>query len=150
MKVDPSIEANAYLETTNATEVKRCINSDTIAMMGIRACENHGDHMPSGAHLIFPSEFMKRITAKLIDVIVLPYLPYGLSLHHDEYQMTINIQSSTVVNLIQDICHSIIKDAIRRILVINGHVGNIAPIEIAFRYIKNKYPEVVLSFLEPW
>lgn len=148
MRVDPSTEANAYLETTNATEVKRCINSDTIAIMGIRACENHGDQMPFGADLIFPSELMRRITAKLNDVIVLPYLPNGLSLHHEEYQMT--NQSRILVNLIQDICHSTIKGGIRRILVINGHDGNIAPIEIAFRYIKNKYPEVVLSCLESW
>jgi creatinine amidohydrolase len=64
--------------------------------------------------------------------------------------MTISLQSGTVVRIIRDICQSLIKNGIQRILIINGHDGNIAPIEIASRYVKNRDPTVVIACLEAW
>jgi len=39
---------------------------------------------------------------------------------------------------------------IKRILIINGHDGNIAPIEMASRIVKERNPHVVISCLESW
>jgi creatinine amidohydrolase len=52
--------------------------------------------------------------------------------------------------VIEDLLTSLIKHGIRRILIINGHDGNIAPIELASRIIKDKHPEAVISCLEAW
>jgi creatinine amidohydrolase len=52
--------------------------------------------------------------------------------------------------VIEDLFSSIIKNGIRRILVINGHDGNIAPIESAARTTKNRHAEVVIACLEAW
>ena len=150
MKVDTKIDKNDELANMNALQVKSCVNSNTTAIVVIGACENHGDHMPFGADFIFPTELLKRVAVKLNNVIVLPYLPYGMSSHHGDYQMTISLQSGTLVRLIQDICHSLIRNGISRILIINGHDGNIAPIEIASRYVKSKHPKVVIACLEAW
>jgi creatinine amidohydrolase len=69
---------------------------DTIDILVIGACENYGDHMPFGANFIFPTEFLKRISAaKLKNIIILPHIPYDQILHHDEYHMTMNIQPNT-------------------------------------------------------
>lgn len=152
MKVKSKNDGNGggELASMNALKVKSCINENTTVIIVIGACENHGDHMPFGADFIFPTELLKRVAAKLKDAIILPYIPYGMSSHHADYQMTISLQSGTVVRIIQDICESIIKNGIRRILIINGHDGNIAPIEIASRYVKNKHPKVVIACLEAW
>jgi creatinine amidohydrolase len=45
---------------------------------------------------------------------------------------------------------SLAKNEIKKVLVINGHDGNIAPIEVASRNIKDKYPEMVIACLESW
>ena len=150
MKVEKRIDKNGELATMNAVQVKNCINRNTTAIIVVGACENHGDHMPFGADFIFPKELLRRIAVKLKNVIILPYLPYGLSSHHSDYQMTISLRSGTVVRIIQDICQSLIKNGIQRILIINGHDGNIAPIEIASRYVKNLNPTVVIACLEAW
>jgi creatinine amidohydrolase len=150
MRFDSRTDTNGELATMNAIQVKNCINRSTTAIIVLGACENHGDHMPFGADFIFPTEFLKRVSAKLNNVIILPFIPYGLSSHHNDYQMTISLQSETVVRIIRDICQSLIKNGILRILIVNGHDGNIAPIEIASRYIKNKYPTVVIACLEAW
>jgi creatinine amidohydrolase len=150
MKVQSKTDKNGVLAAMNAVQVKNCITRNTTAIIVIGACENHGDHMPFGADFIFPTEFLKRISAKLKNVIILPHIPYGLSSHHNDYQMTISLQSGTVIRIIRDICESLIKNGIQRILIINGHDGNIAPIEIASRYVKNRYPTVVIACLEAW
>jgi creatinine amidohydrolase len=39
---------------------------------------------------------------------------------------------------------------INKVLIVNGHDGNIPPIEIAARDIKLKYPEMGLAVLDAW
>jgi creatinine amidohydrolase len=64
--------------------------------------------------------------------------------------MTMSINAETLVTIISDLLTSLIQNKIRRVLIINGHDGNIAPIEIASRSIKNKHPEVTIACLESW
>jgi len=138
------------VEEMNAIEVRKTINEKTIAILVFGACENHGDHMPFGSDFIFPTEVAKRVATKVSNVIVLPAIPYGVSLHHDKFQMTMSINAETLVSIISDLLTSLIQNKIRRVLIINGHDGNIAPIEIAARSIKNKHPEVTIACLESW
>ena len=138
------------IEEMNAIEVRKTINEKTIAVLVFGACENHGNHMPFGSDFIFPIEVAKRVAAKVSNAIVLPAIPYGVSLHHDKFQMTMSINPETLVGIISDLLTSLIQNKIRRVLIINGHDGNIAPIEIAARSIKNKHPEMIIACLESW
>ena len=45
---------------------------------------------------------------------------------------------------------SCIRNGITHIFLMNGHDGNIAPIEIASRKIKEKYPEARIASLPQW
>ena len=143
-------KSNFLLEEMNAVDVKNKIDENTIAITVFGACENHGDHMPFGSDFIFPMELAKRISAKHRNCILLPLVPYGVSNHHNEIQMTISLDANTIINLIQDILSSIIKHGIKRILILNGHDGNIAPLEIASRKIKDQHPKVTIACLESW
>jgi creatinine amidohydrolase len=144
---------NRLLEEMNAQQVRKNINRKSIAILVFGACENHGDHMPFGSDFIFPMELAKRIVAKSKEkknTIILPAVPYGVSLHHNEFQMTMSLEPHTLQMVIEDLFSSIIKNRIRRILVINGHDGNIAPIESAARTTKNRHADVVIACLEAW
>jgi creatinine amidohydrolase/Fe(II)-dependent formamide hydrolase-like protein len=52
-----------------------------------------------------------------------------------------------MIRAIEDICSGLIENKINRILILNGHDGNIAPIEISARTIKDRYPDVVIACL---
>jgi creatinine amidohydrolase len=95
-------------------------------------------------------ELAKRLGSKLKNVLVLPPVPYGVSLHHVDFQMTISFETTTLVRVIEDLLTSIIKHRVNKILIINGHDGNIAPIELAARTIKDRHPKVVIGCLEAW
>jgi creatinine amidohydrolase len=139
-----------FIEEMNAVEVRKTVNEKTIAILVFGACENHGDHLPFGSDFIFPTEIAKRLATKVNNVIVLPAIPYGVSLHHDQFQMTMSINPETLVGIISDLLSSLIQNKIRRVLIINGHDGNIGPIEVAARSIKNKHPEMTIACLESW
>lgn len=140
------------LEEMNAVQVRKNTNNETVAVIVLGACENHGDHMPFGSDFIFPMELAKRLVRKTEkkNIIILPAVPYGVSLHHNEFQMTVSLESYTLQSVIVDLVESVIRNGIRRILVINGHDGNIAPIESAARTCKDRHPEAVIACLEAW
>lgn len=144
------VKYKRFIEEMNAVEVRKTVNEKTIAILVFGACENHGDHMPFGSDFIFPTEIAKRLASKVNNVIVLPAIPYGVSLHHDQFQMTMSINPETLVGVISDLLSSLIQNKIRRVLIINGHDGNIGPIEVAARSIKNKHPEMTIACLESW
>jgi creatinine amidohydrolase len=143
---------NRYvLSEMNAYELKQFITHETIGLLIFGACENHGDHMPFGSDFITPFELAKRVAASYgKKIVILPPIPYGVSSHHKDFFMTISFEPDTMVNVIRDILQSLVNNNITRILIINGHDGNIAPIELASRIIKERNPGVVISCLESW
>jgi creatinine amidohydrolase len=140
----------SVLAEMNASQLREAAKDDTVAVLIFGACENHGDHMPFGADFIMPFELAKRVAKKYQNMIVLPPMPYGVSSHHRDFQMTMTLEPQTMVAVIRDILQSLVDNRIRRILIINGHDGNIAPIELASRTIKEKNPGVVICCLESW
>ena len=126
------------------------------------ACENHGNHMPFGSDFIFPMKLFEKVVDEISNndasasdpnknnLILLPAIPYGVSSHHNDFQMTMSLEPTTMISIIENIFSSLVKNGIKKILVINGHDGNISPIEIASRKIKNEAPNVAISCLESW
>jgi creatinine amidohydrolase len=116
--------------------------------------------MPFGSDFIFPRKLVENVINDLSkndntrslynSLILLPAIPYGVSSHHDNFQMTMSVKPSTMVSLMEDILLSLVKNGVRKILVINGHDGNIAPIEIASRNVKSENEDVVIACLESW
>ena len=141
----------SILSEMNACDLKQFIKNETVGLLIFGACENHGDHMPFGSDFIMPFELAKRVAASYgKKMIVFPPIPYGVSSHHKDFFMTISLEPDTMVNVIRDILQSLVNNSITRILIINGHDGNIAPIELASRIIKERNPGVVISCLESW
>jgi creatinine amidohydrolase len=141
----------SILSEMNACDLKQFIKHETVGLLIFGACENHGDHMPFGSDFIMPFELAKRVAASYgKKMIVFPPIPYGVSSHHKDFFMTISFEPDTMVNVIRDILQSLVNNSITRILIINGHDGNIAPIELASRIIKERNPGVVISCLESW
>lgn len=152
------MDKKLLLEEMNANQVKNVVNDNSIAFIILGSCENHGNHLPFGSDSIFPMNLAKIILEK-IDIdnpssdhkyFILPVVPYGVSIHHNDFQMTLSLKFSTLISVIEDLLDSLAKNEIKKVLVINGHDGNIAPIEVASRNLKDKYPDMVIACLESW
>ena len=152
------MDKKLLLEEMNASQVRKVINKNSIAFIILGSCENHGSHLPFGSDFIFPMNLTKIILEKIVNnnpssennYFILPVVPYGVSIHHNDFQMTISLKFSTMIAVIEDLLDSLAKNEIKKVFVINGHDGNIAPIEVASRNLKDKYPDMVIACLESW
>ena len=60
------------LEEMNAIQLRKNVNSKTVAIVVFGACENHGDHMPFGSDIFVPMELARRVASHARNVLVLP------------------------------------------------------------------------------
>ena len=152
------MDRKLLLEEMNADQVRKVVNNNSIAFIILGSCENHGDHLPFGSDSIFPLNLAKIISDSIVknnpssdhNCFILPVIPYGVSIHHNDFQMTVSLKFSTMISIIEDVLDSLAKNSIKKVIIINGHDGNIAPIEVASRNLKDKYPDMVIACLESW
>ncbi len=102
--------------------------SRTIALLPLGALEQHGNHLPVVTDTALVTEIARRAEATLPDkVSLLPTLWAGSSHHHLGFPGTVSISSETYINVLQDLVDCLIAIGYQRIVLLNGHGGNITP-----------------------
>ncbi len=64
--------------------------------------------------------------------------------------MCISLSDDTLIKIVREMLESVIYWGINKVVIINGHDGNIAAIEVAARQIKVEHPEFNLAVLDAW
>ena len=102
---------------------RRIKRKKQIAVIPVGSIEQHGPHLPISTD----SDIVTKIATKLserINGVLLPTINYGVSDEHFPF-FNLSIKKSTLSRVLDDICKSLIKNGISRILIINGHYGNV-------------------------
>lgn len=120
------------------------------AILAVGSCENHGYHLPHGTDTFVSYMIAEKIAAQVEGLLVLPPVNVGYSEHYAHFPFTLSISCETMVAVLKDIMRSVIRNGIEKIFIMNGHDGNIAPIEIAARSIKTEYKDVKIASLDAW
>ena len=117
------MDKKLLLEEMNADQVRKVVNNNSIAFIILGSCENHGDHLPFGSDSIFPLNLAKIISDDIVknnpssdhNCIILPVIPYGVSIHHNDFQMTMSLKFSTMISVIEDVLDSLAKNNIKKV-----------------------------------
>ncbi|MCI9468992.1 MAG: creatininase family protein [Oscillospiraceae bacterium] len=120
------------------------------AILAIGSCEAHGPHLASGTDTLVSHMLSCQIADRVKGLLVLPPITVGYSAHYDTFPFTLTLGYETVTQVIYEYIESCIRNGITHIFLLNGHDGNIAPIEIASRRIKENYPEARIAALPAW
>ena len=115
-----------------------------IAIIPVGSIEQHGPHLPISTD----SDIVTEISLQLSDNIngvLLPTINYGISDEHFPF-FNLSIKKSTLSRILEDICESLIKNGISRILIINGHYGNLDSLKSFERKQKNNRKIKVFSY----
>ncbi|ARP73555.1 creatininase [Streptomyces pluripotens] len=98
-------------------------------LLPVGSTEQHGPHLPTGVDDFLSAEACRRAAAIMADherpVVVAPSLWCGLSDHHLAFGGTFTLTLRTYHALLRDLCRSIITAGFGKILIVNGHGGNI-------------------------
>lgn len=120
------------------------------AILAIGSCEAHGQHIAEGCDTLVSYKLSKQVADRMDDMLVLPPITVGYSGHYDSFPFTLTLSYDTTTQVIYDIIESCIRQGIDHIFLMNGHDGNIAPIEVASRKIKEVYPQAQIAALTQW
>jgi creatinine amidohydrolase len=119
-------------------------------IIGIGSFENHGFHMPFGTDALVSNIISEKVAEQIEGLLVLPPINYGYSAHYSQFPFTVSLSIETIIAVIKDVLLEVIRNGIKKIIIMNGHDGNIAPIEAAARSIKVLHPDVVIASLNDW
>jgi creatinine amidohydrolase len=99
----------------------------TVLLLPTGAIEQHGPHLPVDTDIHDSNELAMRAAAVAgVATLVLPPVWWGMSPHHMGYAGTISLSLETYSALIREICAAVCRHGFRRVLIVNGHGGNVA------------------------
>lgn len=129
------------------TEAKEYFMKSDIAILAVGANEQHGPQNPLGTdHLI--AKAIAEETAKRTGVLCLQVIPFGVSSHHKQFWGTIYISPKTFKNYVKEVCLSLNYYGIRKIVVVNGHGGNLCALMETARELREK--RIFISIFQWW
>ena len=99
-----------------------------VAVLPWGATEAHNYHLPYGTDN-YETEAVAIEAARLAwqegaRVIVLPIIPFGVNTGQLDIPLTINLNPSTQMDVLNDVVSSLEHHDIQRIVILNGHGGN--------------------------
>ncbi|TVP78376.1 MAG: creatininase family protein [Puniceicoccaceae bacterium] len=120
-------------------------NGSDAAILPIGATEQHGPHLGTGMDSVLANKLCAEIGQRT-GVPVLPTLPYGCSIGHSfRWPGTLALQPTTLITVLSDLGDWLYRAGIRRLFIINCHVGNAAPIRCAVDTLRCRYDDWMLA-----
>lgn len=117
------------------------------AILPVGATEQHGPHMGCGMDSAI-ADTLCRKAAENTDVFLLPTLPYGCSVGHSKrWPGTIALNPKTLIDVISDIGDWVKASGIRRLVLINGHVTNAAPLRCALEILRARHDDLMIALV---
>jgi creatinine amidohydrolase len=119
-------------------------------VLPIGSTEYHGEHLPFGTDTLVAESLASAVAMRVDGMLKLPALPYGMSHHYSSFPMVLTLDTETLIRVLKQLFDSLNVHGMKRLLVINGHDGNIPAIEAASREYRVAHPEFKIAVLEAW
>lgn len=111
-----------------AEELRAKAATDTIVVLPVASIEQHGPHLPVGVDTVLCSGVCKAAAERAgdVEVVVAPTLWCGMAEHHMAFGGTFTFDIPTYRAVLLSFLKSIERHGFHRVLIVNGHGGNIA------------------------
>ncbi len=124
---------------------------EKVVILPLGAIEQHGPHLAVSTDTDIVTLVAMGAEGKLSEKIVLcPTLSFGSSNHHLSFGGTMSLSPTLYTQVIVDLVSSLLLNGFRRIVLLNGHGGNITPVKQALSLLSASYdatlqPNIVLA-----
>ncbi|MBN2335605.1 creatininase family protein [Candidatus Bathyarchaeota archaeon] len=120
------------------------------AVLAVGSTEYHGDHLPYGTDTLVAEHLASEVAARVEGLLMLPTIPVGMSAHYSSFPIAISLSTETLMRVLTEVFDSLDKHGLRRLLIVNGHDGNIPAIDAATREYRTLHPGFKIAVLEAW
>ena len=100
-----------------------------LVILPVASTEQHGPHLATGVDTFLCTEVCRRTAVRVQQhrpVVVAPTVWMGLAEHHVELGGTFTVSLNTWHAVLHDLCEAISRAGFEKIVIINGHGGNMA------------------------
>lgn len=120
----------------------RDVADSAVAILPLAAIEQHGAHLAVSTDTALVTSIAESAEAALREQVVLcPTLPFGSSHHHLAFAGTLSLSPQLYVTVVVELVESLLQSGFRRIVLLNGHGGNITPVRLALGVLSHKYDD---------
>lgn len=129
-------------------DLQRIASSEAVSdilVLPAGSTEQHGPHLPLGTDALI-AEGIAKLVGKRLGADVAPAIPYGLSEHHMEFRGTITVTPQSYVRFVGDALDAIARHGYKRIVIVNGHGGNIGGLATAVQELNRLHDCEVFIF----
>ncbi|MEN2432874.1 creatininase family protein [Comamonas sp. F1-6] len=122
--------------------------ADTVAVLPVAAVEQHGPHLPLSVDASLIEGVIDAALAQLpaeLPVLFLPPQNIGFSVEHTNYAGTLSLQPATLIALWTELGACVARAGIRKLLLLNGHGGQVSVMDIVARELRIKHGLLVYS-----
>ena len=134
-----------------ALELRQVSREHTLVLVPIAACEQHSHHLPTYTDTILVTGVADGVEKRLPQkVLQLPTLWFGASAHHLRFGATLSAEVDTHVAMLCDLVAPLLEDGYQRVLILNGHGGNIDTMQMALRRLQPRYRNRQMTAASYW
>lgn len=135
-----------------APEVEHRLKEGAVVLLPMGSLETHGPALPMGDYIV-AEEIAARIAAASdmngTDALAAPAIPFGGEDFFAGVAGGITLSVPTLTAVITETIEAFIAIGKRRIMIVNGHAGTIAPAEAAARAMRHRHG-VIIPSLHLW
>ena len=122
--------------------------ADTVAVLPVGAVEQHGPHLPLGVDAMLIEGVVKETLPQLparLPVLFLPPQNIGFSVEHSNYAGTLSLSPATLIALWTELGACVARAGIKKLLLLNGHGGQVSMMDIVARELRIQHGLLVYS-----
>lgn len=133
MLLTPGTDGTVLWQEMLRHELLAAAMRGAVVIVPVGSVEQHGPHLPLDVDISVPYHLAIRAAVACADlpVLVAPPVTFGVAHYKMGEPGTISLRPETFLALLCDVARSIWRNGFRRIILLNGHGGNIHPVGAA-------------------
>ncbi len=127
-----------HMGTLTGDEGRAIYAQNPVILLPMGSQEDQGPHAPMGDYLLaekIAELAALRATEMGTPTLVAPVVPFGGADYFGSMIGGISMSEATLTSLLRDMFASLHRNKLTRLIIINGHGGNVGPIQVATREV---------------
>jgi len=114
-----------------------------VAVLPIGSTEPHAQHLAYGTDTFQVERFAERVVEEAnrrgAKCILLPTMPFSCNVNVQKCAWAMSLQPRTLTDFVTDVVASVVRQGVKKVVILNGHGGNTSVLQAALRELHPKF-----------